>query len=152
MDLISIFCGFCLFVGIVLTAVKLYEVSIKKPFVSEIKLHGKTAIVTGANTGMLIHLCLLCKFIHVYFFVHQNDWNTKNCWITKSYFQLIFFETAIYNDQAIYTCTGKTAPLLTMLRLVIKHFFRSFSLEWLSVCPCHIFMTCFSANINLGWL
>lgn len=52
MDLISIFCGFCLFVGIVLTAVKLYEVSIKKPFVSEIKLHGKTAIVTGANTGL----------------------------------------------------------------------------------------------------
>lgn len=73
MDLISIFCGFCLFVGIVLTAVKLYEVSIKKPFVSEIKLHGKTAIVTGANTGTLIHLCLLCKFIHVCFFVHQNE-------------------------------------------------------------------------------
>lgn len=73
MDLISIFCGFCLFVGIVLTAVKLYEVSIKKPFVSEIKLHGKTAIVTGANTGMLIHVCYISLLMFVSLFINTNE-------------------------------------------------------------------------------
>lgn len=52
MELSCIFFGFCSFVGVVLIAVKLYEVSIKRPFVSKIKLHGKTAIVTGANTGL----------------------------------------------------------------------------------------------------
>lgn len=52
MDLSCTFFGFCSFVGIVLTVVKLYEVIIKRPFVSKIKLHGKTVIVTGANTGL----------------------------------------------------------------------------------------------------
>lgn len=70
MDLIFIFCGFCLFVGIVFIVVKLYEVFIKKFFVFEIKLYGKMVIVIGVNMGMLIYFCLLCKFIYVCFFVY----------------------------------------------------------------------------------
>lgn len=48
--IISVAC--CLFV-VILAAVKLYELSIKRPFVSNVKLDGKTVIVTGANTGRL---------------------------------------------------------------------------------------------------
>ncbi|XP_048745374.2 retinol dehydrogenase 11-like isoform X2 [Ostrea edulis] len=47
--IISVAC--CLFV-VILAAVKLYELSIKRPFVSNVKLDGKTVIVTGANTGL----------------------------------------------------------------------------------------------------